>query len=89
VSLASIDALDGRVGPVTPKSFRGGGFDLQRVMDRVVDLSPPRAIPGGWDRVMKRNPSRQDIGRSGADKSVCIAQYFFDRGCGALLVARE
>jgi acetolactate synthase-1/2/3 large subunit len=37
---ALLKTLDGRVGPVKPKSFRGADFDLQRAVDRLVELGP-------------------------------------------------
>ncbi len=50
---ALLKALDGRVGPVTPKSFRGADFDLQRVVDRVVDLTP-KIHPGRMIEAISR-----------------------------------
>src|SRR5262245_15819579 len=37
---ALLEALDGRVGPVAPRSFRAPDFDSQRVLERVRDLTP-------------------------------------------------
>jgi acetolactate synthase I/II/III large subunit len=50
---ALIKALDGRVGPVTPKSFRGAVFDLQKVVDRVMDLGP-KIHPGRMIEAISR-----------------------------------
>src|SRR6202043_2725783 len=60
---ALLKALDGRVGPVTPKSFRGADFDLRKVVDRAEDLSP------------KIHPGRmiEAISRIGLERGVAMA----------------
>lgn len=41
---ALLEALDGRVGPVTPKSFRAPDFDSQRVVDLIPKIHPGRMV---------------------------------------------
>jgi acetolactate synthase-1/2/3 large subunit len=50
---ALLKALDGRVGPVTPKSFRGAGFDLRKVVDGAMDLTP-KIHPGRMIEAISR-----------------------------------
>jgi acetolactate synthase-1/2/3 large subunit len=50
---ALLKALDGRVGPVPPKSFRGADFDLRKVVDRVMDLTP-KIHPGRMIEAISR-----------------------------------
>jgi len=74
---ALLEALDGRVGPVPPKSFRRAGFDLQKVMDRVVDLAP------------KIHPGRmiEAISRMLPERGVVIADVGVHMGFAAYYLA--
>ena len=50
---ALLEALDGRVGPVTPRSFRGADFDPRKVVDELVELTP-RIHPGRMVEAISR-----------------------------------
>jgi len=59
---ALIEALDGRVGPVTPKSFRRADFDLQRVVDLIPKLHPARMIEAISRMLPERGVVIADVG---------------------------
>jgi len=72
---ALIEALDGRVGPVAPKSFRRAGFDLQKAMDRVVDLAP-RIHPGRMIEAVSRMLPERGVVIADVGVHMAFAAYY-------------
>ena len=72
---ALLEALDGRVGPVTPKSFRRAGFDLQRVVDRVVDLTP-KIHPGRMIEAISRMLPERGVVIADVGVHMAFAAYY-------------
>jgi acetolactate synthase-1/2/3 large subunit len=72
---ALLEALDGRVGPVAPKSFRRAGFDLQRVMDRVVDLAP-KVHPGRMIEAISRMLPERGVVMADVGVHMAFAAYY-------------
>ena len=72
---ALLEALDGRVGPVAPKSFRRAGFDLQKAMDRVVDLAP-RIHPGRMIEAVSRMLPERGVVMADVGVHMAFAAYY-------------
>ena len=72
---ALLEALDGRIGPVAPKSFRRAGFDLQKAMDRVVDLAP-RIHPGRMIEAVSRMLPERGVVMADVGVHMAFAAYY-------------
>jgi acetolactate synthase-1/2/3 large subunit len=72
---ALLKALDGRVGPVTPKSFRRAGFDLQRAVERVVDLGP-KIHPGRMIEAISRMLPERGVVMADVGVHMAFAAYY-------------
>ena len=72
---ALLKALDGRVGPVPPKSFRGAGFDLRKVVDGVMDLGP-KIHPGRMIEAISRMLPERGVVMADVGVHMAWAAYY-------------